>query len=118
MATNPAAYAEPGFHGAHDTLLCIAGSAYVDSADRRRSSPDDWLKPADAVTALFEDLPEAIANTAVVAQRCAFAAPKRRPILPSLAGESGRRGGGAAGGGAGGAGSAAGESRSRCFDFA
>jgi DNA polymerase-3 subunit alpha len=33
---------------------------------------------------LFADLPEAIANTAVVAQRCAVAAPKRRPILPRL----------------------------------
>ena len=33
---------------------------------------------------LFIDLPEAIANTAVVAQRCAVGAPKRRPILPRL----------------------------------
>ena len=33
---------------------------------------------------LFADLPEALANTAVIAQRCAVAAPKRRPILPSL----------------------------------
>ena len=39
------------------------------------------------MTALFADLPEAIANTLVVAQRCAFAAPKRKPILPSLAGD-------------------------------
>ena len=33
---------------------------------------------------LFADLPEAIANTLVVAQRCAVAAPKRKPILPRL----------------------------------
>ena len=33
---------------------------------------------------LFADLPEAIANTAVIAQRCAVAAPQRRPILPRL----------------------------------
>src|SRR3546814_1362069 len=36
---------------------------------------------------LFEDLPEALANTLVVAQRCAVMAPKRKPILPSLAGD-------------------------------
>ena len=33
---------------------------------------------------LFADLPEAIANTSVIAQRCAIAAPQRRPILPRL----------------------------------
>ncbi len=33
---------------------------------------------------LFVDLPEALANTAVIARRCAVGAPKRRPILPRL----------------------------------
>lgn len=87
VATNPACFAEPDFHAAHDVMLCIAGSSYVDSADRARSCPEAWLKPADAMQRLFEDLPEALANTLVVAQRCAFAAPKRKPILPSLAGD-------------------------------
>ena len=87
VATNPACFAEAHFHAAHDAMLCIAGSSYVDSDDRRRSSPDAWLKPADEMARLFADLPEAIANTAVVAQRTAFAAPKRKPILPSLAGD-------------------------------
>ena len=35
---------------------------------------------------LFADVPEALANTLVIAQRCAAEAPKRDPILPSLAG--------------------------------
>lgn len=34
---------------------------------------------------LFSDLPEAIDNTMVVARRCAFMAPKRKPILPPFA---------------------------------
>jgi DNA polymerase-3 subunit alpha len=87
VATNPAYYAEPSFHLAHDAMLCIAASAYVDTEDRRRSCPESWMKDGAAMAALFEDLPEALANTAVVAQRCAFAAPKRKPILPSLAGD-------------------------------
>ncbi len=87
VATNPAYYAEPEFHSAHDAMLCIAASAYVDTPDRRRSCPESWMKDGAAMAALFEDLPEALANTAVVAQRCAFAAPKRKPILPSLAGD-------------------------------
>ena len=87
VATNPTFYAEPDFHLAHDAMLCIAASAYVDTPDRRRSCPESWMKDGAAMAALFEDLPEALANTAVVAQRCAFAAPKRKPILPSLAGD-------------------------------
>lgn len=84
VATNPAHYAEPGFHAAHDAMLCIAASTYVDNNERRSSSPEAWLKPADAMEQLFADLPEAIANTAVIAQRCAVAAPQRHPILPRL----------------------------------
>jgi DNA polymerase-3 subunit alpha len=84
VATNPAAYVDPAYHAAHDAMLCIAQSAYVESAERATSSPDAWLKDGAAMAELFADLPEALANTVVIAQRCAVAAPKRRPILPRL----------------------------------
>ena len=84
VATNPAQYAEPEFHAAHDAMLCIANSTYVENAERPSSSPEAWLKAGPAMAELFADLPEAIANTAVIAQRCAVAAPNRRPILPRL----------------------------------
>lgn len=87
VGTNPCCFAEDDFHEAHDAMLCIASSSYVTSDDRKRSSPDAWMKPADVMRELFADLPEAIDNTLVVAQRCAVAAPKRKPILPSLAGD-------------------------------
>ncbi len=84
VATNPAFFAEADFHDAHDVMLCISNSAYVDSVDRPKSSPDGWLKPAKEMRALFDDVPEALANTLVIAQRCAALAPKRDPILPSV----------------------------------
>ena len=84
VATNPAAYVDPAFHAAHDAMLCIAQSAYVESAERATSSPDTWLKDGAMMADLFADLPEALANTIVIAQRCAVAAPKRRSILPRL----------------------------------
>ncbi len=87
VATNPCCYAEQSFGAAHDAMLCIANSTYIASDDRPKSSPDAWMKPAKDMRLLFDDLPEAIANTLVVAQRCAIAAPKRKPILPSLAGD-------------------------------
>jgi DNA polymerase-3 subunit alpha len=87
VATNPCCFEESDFGSAHDAMLCIAHSTYVESDDRPKSCGHAWMKPADAMKALFADLPEAIDNTLVVAQRCAVAAPKRKPILPSLAGD-------------------------------
>jgi DNA polymerase-3 subunit alpha len=87
VATNPANFGEPHMHAAHDAMLCIAHSSHLDSADRPRSSAEAFVKSAAMMEELFADVPEAIANTLVVAQRCAFAPPKRKPILPSLAGD-------------------------------
>src|SRR5439155_27234486 len=84
VATNPTAYADQTFHAAHDAMLCIANSAYVESGDRISSSADSWLKGGTAMEELFADLPEALANTVVIARRCAVAAPNRKPILPRL----------------------------------
>ncbi|MEO6198853.1 MAG: DNA polymerase III subunit alpha, partial [Sphingomicrobium sp.] len=91
VATNPVQYSEPSFHAAHDALLCIANSAYVESNERPTSSPEAWLKPASAMAELFADIPEALANTAVIAQRCAVAAPQRKPILPRLGDDEGEQ---------------------------
>ncbi|QZP06941.1 DNA polymerase III subunit alpha [Caenibius sp. WL] len=88
VATNPANFAEQHFRAAHDAMLCIAHSTHIDAPDRPRSSAENFVKPADAMAELFADLPEATANTLVVAQRCAVAPPKRKPILPSLAGDT------------------------------
>jgi DNA polymerase-3 subunit alpha len=86
-ASNPANYSEPGFYAAHDAMLCIANSTHIDAAERPRSSQQAWVKSGPMMEELFADLPEAMANTLVVAQRCAFAPPRRKPILPSLAGD-------------------------------
>ncbi len=87
VATNPANFAEQHFRAAHDAMLCIAHSTHIDAPDRRRSSADNYVKPAETMVELFADLPEATANTLVIAQRCAAMPPKRKPILPSLAGD-------------------------------
>jgi len=87
VATNPVRFADAGVYAAHDVLLCIADSVYVESTERRRSNPEHWLKSAKDMADRFADLPEALANTLVVAQRCSVKAPARGPILPSLAGD-------------------------------
>jgi DNA polymerase III subunit alpha len=87
VATNPAFFAEPDFFDAHDAMLCISDGEYIENDDRRKSSRETWIKTGRQMSEIFADLPEALANTLVVAQRCAAGAPKRDPILPSLAGD-------------------------------
>lgn len=87
VASNPANFAEPHMHKAHDALLCIAHSTHIEAEDRPRSNAQAFVKSASMMDELFADLPEAMANTLVIAQRCAFAPPYRKPILPSLAGD-------------------------------
>ncbi|MFM9936905.1 MAG: DNA polymerase III subunit alpha [Novosphingobium sp.] len=87
VATNPACFAERSFYAAHDALLCIASSTHVDSTDRPRSSNEWWIKGGPMMAEIFADVPEALANTLIVAQRTAFKPPYRKPILPSLAGD-------------------------------
>ncbi len=87
VATNPACFADPTFHDAHDAMLCIANGEYVESEDRIKGAPENWVKSGKMMQELFSDIPEALTNTLVIAQRCAIVPPERAPILPSLAGD-------------------------------
>ncbi|MFN0217410.1 MAG: DNA polymerase III subunit alpha [Hyphomicrobium sp.] len=82
VATNECYFATRSDYEAHDALLCIAEGRYVVEDDRRRASPEHYLKSSAEMTALFADLPEATANTIEIAERCAFRPLGRKPILP------------------------------------
>lgn len=84
VATNEAFFPDPALYEAHDALLCIAGGTYVNEQNRRRLTPDHCFKSPEEMEALFSDLPEAIANTGVIAQRCSFLLTPITPILPSF----------------------------------
>ena len=90
VATNEAFFADADMFEAHDALLCIADGAYVAQSDRRRVTAEHRFKSAEEMSALFDDLPEAVANTAVVAQRCAYMPVPRKPIMPAFITDSGR----------------------------
>ncbi len=86
VATNDVYFPKSEMFEAHDALICIAEKAYVDqSQPRRRLTPQHYLKSEAEMCALFADLPEALENTVEIAKRCAFAAYKRKPILPKFA---------------------------------
>ena len=85
VATNEAYFADAAMFEAHDALLCVAGGNYVSQGDRRQLTPEHRFKSPDEMAMLFKDLPEAIKNTLVIAQRCAVMSPTRDPILPAFA---------------------------------
>ncbi|MGH1423214.1 MAG: DNA polymerase III subunit alpha [Pseudooceanicola sp.] len=86
VATNDVYFPKSTMYEAHDALICIAEGAYVDQQEpRRRLTPQHYFKSPREMETLFADLPEAIENTVEIARRCAFAAPRRDPILPKFA---------------------------------
>lgn len=88
VATNEAFFPDASLYEAHDALLCIAEGTYVNETNRRRLTPDHSFKSPEEMEALFADLPEAIENTCVIAQRCSFLLEPIKPILPSFPCES------------------------------
>ncbi|WBL33722.1 DNA polymerase III subunit alpha [Sinirhodobacter sp. HNIBRBA609] len=86
VATNDVYFPKAEMFEAHDALICIAEGAYVDQIEpRRRLTPQHYFKSEAEMCTLFADLPEALENTVEIARRCAFAAYKRKPILPRFA---------------------------------
>lgn len=83
VATNEAYFLTPDMYEAHDALLCIAGKTYVDVQDRRRVTPEHYLKTPQQMKDLFADLPEAVQNTVQIAKRCFFLAGKKKPAFPN-----------------------------------
>ena len=82
VATNEAFFSVADMFEAHDALICIAEKAYISQTDRRKLTPEHYVKTAAEMRALFADLPEAVDNTLVVARRCAFMVEPAEPILP------------------------------------
>ncbi|WP_011580594.1 MULTISPECIES: DNA polymerase III subunit alpha [Chelativorans] len=87
VATNEAFFPTRDDFDAHDALIAIAEGSVIASDDRRRLTPDNYLKTQAEMAALFADLPEALDNTLEVARRCSYYPKTRKPILPRFTGD-------------------------------
>ena len=108
VATNEPFFATAEDYEAHDALICIAEGRLLAETDRRQLTPEHRFKSRAEMVELFADLPEALASTVEIAQRCAFR-PRTQATHPAaLLGwrteKRGRRGERAAQAGGGGAG--------------
>src|ERR1700716_3439159 len=82
VATNEPYFATTDDYEAHDALLCIAGGRLVAETDRDQLTPDHRFKTRAEMAVLFADVPEALASTVEIAERCSFRPVTRKPILP------------------------------------
>jgi DNA polymerase-3 subunit alpha len=82
VATNEPYFATADDYEAHDALLCIAGGRLVAETERDQLTPDHRFKTRAEMAVLFADIPEALASTVEIAERCAFRPMTRKPILP------------------------------------
>lgn len=82
VATNEPFFATADDYEAHDALICIAEGRMLAESDRRQLTVEHRFKTRAEMTALFSDLPEALASTVEIARRCAFRPRTHHPILP------------------------------------
>jgi len=82
VATNEPYFAAADDYEAHDALLCIAGGRIIAETDREQLTTDHRFKTRAEMAVLFADIPEALASTVEIAERCSFRPKTRKPILP------------------------------------
>jgi DNA polymerase-3 subunit alpha len=85
VAANEPFFASRDDYEAHDALLCIAEGKLIADGDRRQLTAEHRFKTRAEIAALFADLPETLATTVEIAQRCVFRPHSQAPILPRFA---------------------------------
>ncbi|MGB0940236.1 MAG: DNA polymerase III subunit alpha, partial [Candidatus Puniceispirillaceae bacterium] len=83
VATNDCHFDEQSMYISQKVLHCIASSERLASMEDSGITAHHFFKNAAQMQKLFADLPEAIENSLVIAQRCSFVVSRRNPILPS-----------------------------------
>jgi DNA polymerase-3 subunit alpha len=85
VATHPVQFIRADDFRAHEARVCIA-EGYV-LGDRRRPqlySEAQYFKTQEEMATLFADLPEALANSVAIAQRCNLSVPLGKSFLPEF----------------------------------
>ncbi|MEG2158587.1 MAG: PHP domain-containing protein, partial [Clostridia bacterium] len=83
VATNDVHYLNRADSEMHDILLCVQTGKFVDDADRMRfTGTEFYLKNGDEMLELFENTPQALANTLIIADKCNIEIEKEK-LLPN-----------------------------------
>ncbi|MGM0570763.1 DNA polymerase III subunit alpha [Marinobacter sp.] len=84
VATNDVHFLDQEDFEAHEARVCIGESrTLADPRRERRFSDQQYLRSADEMAELFEDIPEAIENTIEIARRCSVPVRMGEYFLPN-----------------------------------
>lgn len=84
-ATNDCHYIDKKDASTHDILLCIQTGHTLKDTDRMKFPNDEfYIKTEEEMLALFPDTPQAVYNTAVIADRCNVEFSFDKTILPQF----------------------------------
>ncbi|WP_140635283.1 DNA polymerase III subunit alpha [Methylibium rhizosphaerae] len=85
VATHPVQFQTPDDFEAHEARTCIAeGETLTNPRRVKRFSREQYFKTQEQMCALFADLPSAVANTELIAQRCNLKLTLGKPQLPNF----------------------------------
>ncbi|WP_430811537.1 MULTISPECIES: DNA polymerase III subunit alpha [unclassified Carboxylicivirga] len=82
IATNDSHFINPEDAEAHDVLVCLSTGRDYDDPTRMRYTKQEWFKTAAEMNELFADIPEALANTARIAEKVETFDLDANPIMP------------------------------------
>ncbi|CAG0978848.1 DNA polymerase III subunit alpha [Burkholderiales bacterium] len=85
VATHPVQFLRPDDFRAHEARACIAqGHVLADPRRPKRYTPQQYFTSQREMAEKFADLPEALANSVAIAQRCNLVIPLGKPHLPAF----------------------------------
>jgi len=83
VATNDVRFLDASEFEAHEARVCIGEGRTLDDPRRARQYTDQqYLRSPAEMAQLFEDIPEALANTVEIARRCHLVLELGKPYLP------------------------------------
>lgn len=83
VATHPVQFLKKEDFTAHEVRVCIAqGYVLADPKRPREYTPQQYFKTEEEMRELFSDIPQALENTVVIAQRCNLDGVLQNPQLP------------------------------------
>jgi len=84
IATNDSHFTDNEDADAHDLLICLNTGKDLDDPSRMRYTKQEWFKTTAEMNHLFQDIPDALANTQDITDKIEFYELNSDPIMPEF----------------------------------